>query len=84
MYKVCSTLINSLEESFKAIRRKLCNTTAKALTWALYGVVTKTAKYFTKEELEDLKEKGEELNNVISVKFEPCIVNRKCTESMHS
>ena len=67
MYKVCSTLLTSLEECFKATRRKICNTVARTLMLALNAIVKKTAKYYTKEELEELKEKGEELNAVMAV-----------------
>ncbi len=69
MYKVCSTLLTSLEEVFKAVRRKICNTISSALMCALNGIIKKTAKYYTKEELEDLKKQGEELNAAMAVTF---------------
>ena len=69
MYKVCSTLLGSLEEVFKATRRTICNTISSSLMLVLSAIVKKTAKYYTKEELENLKKKGEELNASIAVIF---------------
>jgi len=69
MYKVCSTLINSLKECCKAIRRKTFNKLANVLMFLSNAIVKQSAKFFTREELEDLKKQGDEINSALAVFF---------------
>ncbi len=69
MYKICSTLLASLEEVFKAVRRVVANKIAMFLSRALYIVTKKTAKFYTQAELDTLKKDCDNINNVLTVRW---------------
>ena len=76
MHNVCSTLITSTEEIYKAIRRKVCYRIASIFMWVASRVIKNTAKYFTKDELENLRKDNDELNAAMTVMF-ACKLYRK-------
>ena len=67
MHKVCSTLLTSIEEILKAIRRRFSYTISAILMWILSRFVKHTARYYTKEELEWLKKDADDLNSAMTV-----------------
>ena len=67
MHMVCSTLLTSIEEIFKAIRRKFSYTISSILMWVLSRLVKNTARFYTKEELEGLRRDAEDLNSAMTV-----------------
>eukprot|EP00826_Nyctotherus_ovalis_P021958 TRINITY_DN1717_c0_g1_i3.p1 TRINITY_DN1717_c0_g1~~TRINITY_DN1717_c0_g1_i3.p1 ORF type:complete len:118 (-),score=16.82 TRINITY_DN1717_c0_g1_i3:162-515(-) len=62
MHKVCSTLLTSLEEIFKAIRRKCSYTVSAISVWVASRIIKHTAKFYTKDELEELRKDTDDLN----------------------
>eukprot|EP00831_Metopus_contortus_P058754 TRINITY_DN5087_c0_g1_i1.p3 TRINITY_DN5087_c0_g1~~TRINITY_DN5087_c0_g1_i1.p3 ORF type:complete len:170 (-),score=18.47 TRINITY_DN5087_c0_g1_i1:111-620(-) len=69
MYTVCSTLLHSLENMFKAIRRNLCFFASRTLLLASNYLGKRVSKYFTKEEMEDLKERAENLSSTMAAAY---------------
>eukprot|EP00826_Nyctotherus_ovalis_P062944 TRINITY_DN918_c0_g2_i2.p1 TRINITY_DN918_c0_g2~~TRINITY_DN918_c0_g2_i2.p1 ORF type:complete len:240 (-),score=54.98 TRINITY_DN918_c0_g2_i2:71-694(-) len=62
MHKVCSTLLTSTEEVYKAVRRRVSYRIASIFMWVASRLIKHTAKYFTKDELENLRKDTDELN----------------------